>query len=95
MEFMHSTAKNDLSDAVSSQMGQVCAYSHLCPLSLRDTVGLVRTTGEGGYTVNLLLSKPELNNRQCAEPKMFEKHQSLLGQGGNSSTPLSFVFCDG
>lgn len=76
-------------------MGQVCAYSHLCPLSLRDTVGLVGATAEGGYTVNLLLSKPELNNRQCAEPKMFENDQSLLGQDDNSIIPLSFVFCDG
>lgn len=26
----------------------VCAYSHFCPLSLRDTGGLVKSTAEGG-----------------------------------------------
>lgn len=62
---MQRTAKRGLWAAISNQVGQVCVYAHLWPLSLRDTLGLVRTTAEGDRIVNLLLSKLELKDWWC------------------------------
>lgn len=62
---MQRVAKPGLWAAISRQVGQVVReYSRLWAVSLRDTLGLVRTAAESGQTLNLLLPKPELKDRQ-------------------------------